>query len=415
MNGLLGDLREQDLQRQTVLAELEERRKLIETQNITNESKKLSNTLAELQAKRELQAIENATAGIISEATRSSIEGAQELINATNLVAANEERRKELLEQGINPALADALIEVENQFAEKRKMLNIDIELLENALLRVDAESDVAKKIKEKLDYLKKIKGELDDTEDKAKENAKDQNPGKLKEYMNQLQEEFKDTEAIAVQMAQVIESELGRALSSAITGVLDGTTTVQEAFASMFENIGKAFISMASEMIAKLLVLKALQMITGTLGGGGGGASSVSSSAYGDMSVAGPSFFGGGMIPGYSNGGFLPANGPAIVGENGPEFVYSQGGRTQVFSNEDSKAAMAMYSPGNETGPESNVTMNFETTQFMDREWVDREQLERAMAQTRMEATLAGARKGEAMTLSRLQNSRSSRSKLGL
>ena len=208
---------------------------------------------------------------------------------------------------------------------------------------------------------------------------ARDGNQG-ISGYMKQLQAELMNTEAMAVQMAQVIESEVGRALSSAITGVLDGTTTVQEAFASMFESIGKAFIDMATQMIAKLLVLKALQMITGTLGGGGGGgASSVPNSAYGDMSVAGPSFFGGGMIPGYSEGGILPSNGPAIVGENGPEFVYSEGGRTRVFSNQDSKAAMSMYSPGNESGPESNITMSFETTQFMDREWVDREQLEKS------------------------------------
>ena len=43
---------------------------------------------------------------------------------------------------------------------------------------------------------------------------------------------------------------------------------TAEEAFANMFKNIGKAFIDMATQMIAKALILKALGI---AFGGGGG------------------------------------------------------------------------------------------------------------------------------------------------
>ena len=35
--------------------------------------------------------------------------------------------------------------------------------------------------------------------------------------------------------------------------------------------------------------------------------------------------------LPGFAKGGVLPSNGPAIVGENGPEFAFSSGGQTTI------------------------------------------------------------------------------------
>ena len=52
--------------------------------------------------------------------------------------------------------------------------------------------------------------------------------------------------------------------------------------------------------------------------------------------------------VPGFAEGGVLPANGPAIVGENGPELVINRGGQSRVFSNRDSQAALQRYSPAN-------------------------------------------------------------------
>ena len=81
--------------------------------------------------------------------------------------------------------------------------------------------------------------------------------------YMKQLKEELGDTEAMIVSLSQTIVSELSSAMSTAITGLIDGTKTAEEAFADMFKNIGKAFIDMATQMIAKALVLKALNIFS--------------------------------------------------------------------------------------------------------------------------------------------------------
>ena len=79
---------------------------------------------------------------------------------------------------------------------------------------------------------------------------------------MDQLKKELGDTEGMIVSLAQTIEGEMASAMSTAITNVITGTGTVQEAMSTMFANIGKAFIDMATQMIAKALILKALGVI---------------------------------------------------------------------------------------------------------------------------------------------------------
>ena len=64
----------------------------------------------------------------------------------------------------------------------------------------------------------------------------------------------------------QPITNAIASGMSAAITGVIDGTKTVEEAMSEMFANIGKAFIDMATQMIAKALVMKALGILTHAL-----------------------------------------------------------------------------------------------------------------------------------------------------
>ena len=105
-------------------------------------------------------------------------------------------------------------------------------------------------------------KQRLIDAENRLKK-ARDGNQG-ISGYMKQLKKELMDTEAMIVSLAQTVETELASAMSSAITGLIDGTKKAEEAFAEMFANIGKAFIDMATQMIAKALVMKALGILNG-------------------------------------------------------------------------------------------------------------------------------------------------------
>lgn len=135
--------------------------------------------------------------------------------------------------------------------------------------------------------------------------------------------------------------------------------------------------------------------------------------------------------IPGFADGGLLPANGPAIVGERGPELVMSQGGQSRVFSNQETTAALQRYSPSNArsieelamsgggrmksewgfTGSSAPMTVQMDysgpTMVFDDERYLPVAAVPSLIKQA--------AKQGEAQTLRRLQRSPGSRRKLGL
>ncbi len=134
-----------------------------------------------------------------------------------------------------------------------------------------------------------------------------------------QWNSELKNTRKNIASLAQTIQSELGSTLSTAISGVISGTATIGEAFGQMFANIGKAFLDMATQMIAKALIMKVLGIFMG--GGSSSGAQSVANlnagaAEYGTGASFTMSDFGGFRAA----GGPVSARTPYIVGERGPE-----------------------------------------------------------------------------------------------
>jgi hypothetical protein len=98
------------------------------------------------------------------------------------------------------------------------------------------------------------------------------------------------------------------------------------------------------------------------------------------------------------------------MVGERGPElFVPGTGG--SVVNNSDLRSAMASGS----SGGSPVLNMSFQSTTINGVEYVSRDQLEAAMAQTRRDASNDGAKRGMSMTLDKLQQSPSTRRKVGI
>ena len=220
----------------------------------------------------------------------------------------------------------------------------------------------------------------------------------KIQDYINKLKTELGDTEGQIVSLAGTVESELGSAMSNAITGLIDGTQTAQEAFSSMFKNIGAAFIDMATQMIAQALIMKVLGIFAGGASGGG----------FGSVDSNGFSF--GSLVGAFASGGSTPTNTPVLVGERGPElFVPGQSGG--ITNNQNLRSMMD--SSGAKQNESSNAVTNlsFETVQIMDQQWIDRPQLEAAMAA----ASKRGAADGERRALDKLKQSPSTRRSLGL
>jgi len=212
------------------------------------------------------------------------------------------------------------------------------------------------------------------------------------------------------------LANELSTAMSTAVQAVVTGTGTVEEAFATMFQNIGRAFIDMATQMLAQKLFMTVL----GALGGGSSTGLSIGPGSF-DLNS---NFF-------RANGGPVNANQPYIVGERGPElFVPFQ--RGDVVSNGELRAggassAMMFRETGSAQLPFTRSTesisqatqtaqamqaagpinVKYESTVINGVEYVTREQAERIGAQS--------AERGRALTLQALQNSPRTRSKVGI
>lgn len=259
-----------------------------------------------------------------------------------------------------------------------------------------------------------------------------------LANYIGQLKlqlQELTSLESIAIRVGQTLDTEISSAMSNAVSAVVTGSGSVKEALGNMFQSIGQSFVKMATDIIAKQMVMIVMQSILKSLGLGfsGGGATSFSGGAASQFSFN-PGAMTGGMPWAFAKGGvvskptfFKFANGGTmkngVMGEAGPEAIVPlkrgydgrlgiaqvkapQGGDTRMRD-------MMGRSPAQQQAPTLNL--KFETTKINGVEYVSKDQLEIAMAQTRRQAANDGAKRGMNMTLDKIQNSPSTRSRVGI
>lgn len=159
-------------------------------------------------------------------------------------------------------------------------------------------------------------------------------------QLVGQWREEIGATEQMVASLGSTIQSELSGAMSTSLIGLVNGTNTAKEAFASMFQSIGKTMVDTATQMLSKSLM-------TGLLGGGdpGGG---LLGSIFGLGGGGGGGGLGsllGGLFGGRAAGGNVDRGHAYPVGERGPEiFVPDTGG--QIIPNHRAQAYAAMSRP---------------------------------------------------------------------
>lgn len=248
-------------------------------------------------------------------------------------------------------------------------------------------------------------------------------NQSKTADYMNKLKAELMDTEGMIISLAGTIESEIGSAMSSAVTGLIEGTTTAQEAFSQMFKNIGKAFIEMATQMIAKAIVMKILGIAFG--GGGGGGAVGSKGSSVGAALFGGGAggfnpvaFEGAGFTP-FADGGFVTGPTNALIGEGGSnEYVIPENKMGSAMAKWNAGArGDAVVDGADPTGasggragaPEQPAQINITggVYQFGGSDYIRKDQLPGIISQA--------GKQGESRALRRLQMSAATRRKVGI
>jgi tape measure domain-containing protein len=243
----------------------------------------------------------------------------------------------------------------------------------------------------------------------------------KIEERLGKVKDELKELTSLSYQVTQAAEA-IGNAFSQAFTGLVSGTMSAKEALASFFKSVGDHFMDMASKMIAKMIEMFILQTILGIIGGaaGSGGGGNYSSA----FKSAPKTSFGGALaMPKLmAEGGFVTGPTSAVIGEGG-ESEY-------VIPASKMNAAMSRYSRGargegvipasggsegsdtpSATGGPMAIDVRYSVERINDVEYVTASQFQAGMLQ----AAQQGAAQGEQRTLRRLQQSPSTRKRVGV
>ena len=388
----------------------------------TEKADRAAQQMADLTYNRQMLAIKQAYVPLLGEEARlyeievQKKEIAYRLERDRQRILAGTSKTKdiELLKAETNAAIR--LQDINNKSAayEAQKLQKFD-KLIERLTLELQIQEAVTeeerKQLELKLQMLQVGEGLDKDQKKRVEDLLKkkmDTKKGKIKAYMQELETQLKDTEGIIVSLAKTIEAELGSAMSNAVTGIITGTMTVQEAFADMFANIGKAFIDMASQMIAKALILKVLGVL---MPGAGGGGNSIGAAAGAGSAgaAAGAAFAAGGYVTGPTN---------ALIGEGGDsEYVipsqkmgeamerYSGGMRGDAVIPSSGDSGGGMGGSGADLSTAINISGG--VLNFNDESYIKQDQIPAIINQA--------SKSGEARTLSKLRSSSATRRRVGM
>jgi hypothetical protein len=366
---------QQKLEIKRLLLESEAERQRIELENTTAESKKLANLVREAELEGDLNAL--------------AAEDAQRVFDRQKDLEANLRGLQEQID--IEGALTD---EAKLQYEWKARIAELDADGTKTAKEKEQLETKINQLYSQRLALL-----------------------DPLVQYQRELERSLGDTRGQIASLARTVESELGSALSNAITGLVDGTTTVEEAFSNMFANIGKAFIDMATKMLAQKAILMLLSALTG---GAAAGAQGIGAAAAGVFSFAGGGYTGDGPRSGGvdGQGGF-----PAIL--HPQEYVYDGfadarnamgggGGSSEAFSeNADAIAVSTSYARERTMERERSESITSAGSMLIETQVINN--VEYATVEQVDKAATASAKQARAQVFSDLRNKPASRAQLGM
>lgn len=226
------------------------------------------------------------------------------------------------------------------------------------------------------------------------------------------LQEQLEAKTALEAQYKDLASGIAGE-MTSAFRSVIDGTKSVEEAFADMLKGIGNKFLDMAMKLITDALTQQLVKLFAGLFGGIGGGGG-----GFGSISGYGMNSFGSFGL--FAEGGYVNKPTLGLIGEAGEsEYIipekkmpaamarYSAGARGEEVMNGPDNQLLSKYSAGGN----SSGTITVESNIINNVEYVTMDQ---ARTMTEQAAT-AGAQRGHGRTMNVLQHSRGQRSRIGM
>jgi tape measure domain-containing protein len=261
--------------------------------------------------------------------------------------------------------------------------------------------------------------------------------PGmQIKTFIAESSRQLNDLEAVAIRVSQGIGDAVGNSLANGITGLIEGTATAKEVFAGFLRDVGQILVQEGTKMIATYIAIGIAKIFAGMGGGGGDGNAASKLGSNPNVAAYSPLAKGGTFANGiatFAKGGtfsnsivssptlFKFADGgttrTGLMGEAGPEAIMPlKRGSDGSLGVQASGLREAMgAAPGSTGGGAPVLNMSFQSSTINGVEYVSRDQLEQAMAQTRRQASRDGANRGMTMTLDKLQQSPSTRSRVGM
>ena len=321
-----------------------------------------------------------------------------------------------LIAEGVLPSEAKRIAAFNTQATLLVKQVEEKIKLVEVELLSLDANDAKTKELKRQLQLLKDQK--------KAIEGEASKGPGKaapeatpadiIREQIGTLQEEL-DAMTNLGNIAVNVANSIGSAFSTAFQDVVSGSKSVQEGLADMFKSVAADFLKMAADIIAKQLMMIALQALLKALGGPGG-------DGGGGGGTTPPVTMPDAVALTAAEGAFVSGPTNALVGEGGePEYIipeskmresmarYSRGARGGSVIPESGGSGTSGEGGGTAVAAPIDVRYTVERINSVD--YVTADQFQAGMRQ----AADQGAKQGEQKTLKRLQMSSGTRKRLGM
>jgi len=327
-----------------------------------------------------------------------------------------------LVMEGMLPADAERIANFERMTAEQLYAIDQQVLLTKAAIAEAEARgasADKIKKLREDLERINKARGAV--VEEAAK------GPGKgptdierVKGAIAQVKGELNEL-ANPINFAINGAFAIANAFQQAFEGLATGAMTAQEALSAFFKSVGEAFVKMAAEIIAKQLLMIALQTLLKALGAaaGGGGNSTMDLSGTETLNVP-VSQMPAGMQ--FAEGGFVTGPTRALIGEGGePEYIIPASKMRTAMARYSAGARGSSVIPGagtdddgmgtgNQSAP-GTIDVRYTVERINSVDYVTADQFQAGMKQ----AAMQGAKQGEQRTLARLQNAPSARRRIGI
>ena len=334
-----------------------------------------------------------------------------------------------LLMEGVLPAEAQRQVNFEKIVSAQLRSLDIQIATEKSTLAQAEKLGVVGQALEKQIQLVKDLEAAragVTTLAAAAGPGAGPTNQERLQTEADRVRGEL-NTLVDPINMITNAAAGIGDAFGASFKGIISGSMTAKEALASFFSSVADQFLDMAAQIIAKMIQMfilqQALKIFGGAVGGGGGfgagGAGFGGSNAFSSFDAGGAAAFG--MPSLMAEGGFVTGPTNAIIGEGGEsEYVIPASKMSAAMQRYGSGARGSAVIPtsGDTEGGTATaaagpmvVDVRYSVERINSVEYVTASQFQAGMQQ----AAQQGAKQGEQSTLRRLQQSTTTRRRLGM